>query len=144
MDCGISRALTARWSLEMHFWRINMNMKLAAFVVVVSMLRMLCWRNGQSEAVGAERMRLSQNKSRSGMIMLVWESLAYPNRQYGFPACCLLSVTSNTCTHSHQHTHRSPTESSCLFLPCWQCLVMSVYGVMCETGQSAAHCCLLY
>lgn len=50
------------------------------------------------EAVGAERMRLSLDKSRSGMIMLVRESWAYPNRQYGFPACNLLSVTFNTHT----------------------------------------------
>lgn len=33
-----------------------------------------CLRNGLTEAVGAERMCLSQDKGRSGMIMLVRES----------------------------------------------------------------------
>lgn len=60
------------------------------------------------ETVGAERMRLSQDKSRSRMIMPGRESWAYPNRQYGFPACSLLSVTSNTNTRTH--THRSLTK----------------------------------
>lgn len=67
-----------------------------------------CLRNGQREVVGAERMCLSQDKGRSGMIMLVRESWAYPNRQYGFPAHSLLSVTSNT----HTYTQWLKTESS--------------------------------
>lgn len=68
-----------------------------------------CQRSGQREAVGAERMCLWLDKGKSGMIMLVRESWAYPDRQYGFPACCLLSVTFDTITH----TLRSLTESSC-------------------------------
>ena len=63
----------------------------------------LYWRNGEREAVSAERMRLSEDKSRSGMIMLVRENWAYPDRQYGFPARSLISVTH---THTHTHLHR--------------------------------------
>ncbi len=73
-----------------------------------------CLRNWQREAVGAERMRLSRDKSRSGMIMLVRESWAYPDRQYGFPACSLLSVTSNTHTHTHTHLHTGHGQKVCV------------------------------
>lgn len=89
-----------------------------------------CWRNDQREAVGAERMRLSQDKGRSGMIMRVRESWAYPNRQYGFPACSLRSVTSNTRTH----THRSLTDSSFIGISAvclWVCVIGRSAGLIC-------------
>lgn len=46
-----------------------------------------CSRYEPRETVHAREKYLSQDKSRSGIVMLVRESRAYPNRQSGFPAC---------------------------------------------------------